>query len=107
VVNREEEIFEVLKKHSAYELAQLYFFNVEGFCGLVLEVLDLGTLATKLFLVLYRHRREWTTVELGRSLKAYRPNVYVALLRLEKKQFIERISRNRWRLSERYENYTL
>ncbi len=105
MVSRDEEILEVLRNHSAYELAQFYLTtvkpNTEGFCQLILEVLSLGTLATKLFLVLYTYRGEWNTVELTRAVKDYRPNVYVALLRLEKEKYIERVSRNRWRLSQR------
>ena len=105
MVSREEEILEVLRKHSAYELAQFYLsnvkFNAEGFCELFLEVLGLGTLATKIFLVLYTYRGEWSTMELARAVKDYRPNVYVALLRLEKEKFVERVSRNKWRLSQR------
>ena len=101
VSSSEEEILKVLREHTAPELAQLYLFNVDAFCELLLDVLDLGTLATKLFLVLYRHRREWTTTELARAAKDYRPNVYVTLLRLEKQKFVERVSRNKWRLAKR------
>ena len=103
--SREEEILELLRKHSAYELAQLYLSNVkfdaERFGELFLEVLDLGTLATKLFLVLYTRRGKWSTMELARAVKDYRPNVYVALCRLEKQGYVERVSRNTWRLSDR------
>ena len=105
MVSRDEEILEVLRNHPAPELAELYLSYVkpdaERFCNLFLTVLDLGTLATKLFLVLYTRRGQWSTMELTRALKDYRPNVYVALCRLEKKGFIERVSRNTWRLSER------
>lgn len=98
-MSREEDILEVLRSHSAYELAQLYLFNVEEFCELVLEVLDLGALATKVFILMYQHRREWATVELAGMVKDHRSNVYVALRLLEKKGFVQRVSRTKWRFS--------
>ena len=60
-----DEAIRVLRTHSAFELAEHYFFDVERFCSLLLEVLDLGTLATKVFIVMHQHRIEWTTVELA------------------------------------------
>ena len=94
-------ILHVLRSHSAYELAEQHLFTIETFCNIVLQVLDLGTLATKIFIAMYQQRQEWTAIELARMVKDYRPNVYVALCRLEKRGFVERVSRSRWRLSKR------
>lgn len=95
----EDAVFRVLKTHSAFELAERYLFDVERFCILLLEVLDLGTLATKVFIVMYQRRREWTTVELAGMVKDHRSNVYLALRRLEGKGFVQRLSRTKWRLN--------
>ena len=99
--DHETAILEVLRSHSAYELAERYLFNIETFCSLVLQVLDLGTLATKIFIAMYQQRQEWTAIELARMVKDHRPNVYVALCRLEKRGLVERVSRSRWHLSKR------
>ena len=99
MVSREEEILEVLRGHSAYELAQFYLFNIERFCEIVLEVLDLGTLATKVFILMYQRRREWSSKELAEMVKDHRSNVYVTLRLLERKGFVQRVSRNKWRFS--------
>ncbi|MDQ1280673.1 MAG: TrmB protein [Thermoproteota archaeon] len=96
-----DEVLKVLRSHSAFELAEHYLFDLERFCSLLLEVLNLGTLATKVFITLYQNRREFTTTELTRMVEDHRPNVYVALCRLQEKNYVERVSRNKWRLSER------
>ena len=95
----EDSVLRVLKTHSAFELAERYLVDVESFCGILLEVLDLGTLAAKVFIVMYQHRLEWTTVELAGMVGDHRSNVYVMLRLLEKKGFVQRVSRNKWRFS--------
>lgn len=95
----EDSVLRVLKTHSAFELAERYFFDVERFCEILLEVLDLGTLATKVFILMYQHRREWSTRELAEMVKEHRSNIYVALRLLERKGFVQRVSRNKWRFS--------
>lgn len=87
-----------MKSHLAVELAEHYLLNVESFCNLILEVLDLGTLATKVFLAMYQHRREWTSGELAREVGSHRQHVYRALRDLEKGGFVQRVSRFKWRI---------
>ena len=96
--DHETAILEVLRSHSAFELAQQYLFNIETFCNLVLEVLDLGTLQTKVFLVMYQQKGEWSAAELARKVSSYRQHVNRALHDLEKRGLVSRISRNKWKL---------
>ena len=92
-------VLRVLKTHLAFELVERYIIDVERFCSILLEVLDLGTLAAKVFIVMYQHRLEWTTVELAGTVRDHRSNVYVTLRLLERKGFVQRVSRNKWRFS--------
>lgn len=81
-----------------YELAEHYLMTIDSFCRTVLKVLDCGVLATKVFIVMYQHRRGWTCRELAREINDYRQNVNKALHKLWKEGFVERVSLHRWRI---------
>ena len=91
-------ILNVLRSHSAYELAEQHLFNIETFCNLILQVLDLGTLHTKVFLFMYQQKGEWSAAELAREVGSYRQHVTRALHDLEKKSFVTPVSRGKWKI---------
>ena len=91
-------ILDILRSHSAYELAEQSLFNIETFCNIVLQVLDLGTLQTKVFITMYQRKREWSVAELAREVNSYRQHVNSALHDLEKKRFVSHISRGKWKV---------
>ena len=95
----EAEVLRVIREHLVYELAEHYLINIESFCRLLLKVLDCGVLATKIFIVMYQYRRDWTCSELAKETRNYRQNVYRALQALRRKGVVERVSKYKWRLT--------
>jgi len=92
------EVLRVLREHTAPELAEHYLINIESFCRLLLKVLDCGVLATKIFILMYQFRRDWTCSELAKETGSYRQHVNTKLQMLRKKGLVERVSRYKWRL---------
>jgi len=98
---RESKVLRVLRECTAYELAEHYLANIEKFCSVLLKALDCGTLAAKIFILMYQHRREWTCTELARMIGSHRQNVHRALKKLCRRGFVDRVSRSKWRLTSR------
>ena len=92
------DVLRAQKEHTSYELAEHHVVSKERFARLILEVLDYGVLATKVFVVMYLHRREWTCPELAKEVNNYRQNVNKELRKLREKGYVERISRHKWRI---------
>ena len=92
----DSEIVEVLRSHSAWDLAKAYYFNIHLFCNRLLKVLDLGVLPAKIFVLLYEHPGEWSTAEISRTLREDHSYVFRSLKRLERHGFVERVSRQKW-----------
>jgi hypothetical protein len=87
------DIVRVTREHTCYELAEHYLSNIDSFSKLLLTVLDCGVLATKVFIVMYIQRREWTCSELAAATASYKQKVNIALHKLGKMGFVERVSR--------------
>ena len=92
------EILRVLREHPVPELAEHYLTIFESFCRILLKVLDCGVLATKVFILMYMYRREWTCTELARMTQSHRQKVNAALHVLRKKGLVERVSPHKWRI---------
>ena len=95
---RESEILEVIRKHTAYELAEKYLLDIQRFCSVLLRVLDCGALAAKIYILMFMYRRDWTCTELALELRRNRQNVFRALKTLERRGFIIRVSRTKWHI---------
>jgi len=95
----EHHVLGILKSLSVYELTIRYLFGIEGFCNAVTEALRCGVLATRVFMIMYRHGGEWTCRELAEKTGRCRQNVYKALTKLEKTGLAVRSSIHRWRLT--------
>ncbi|MEM3798211.1 MAG: hypothetical protein QXY74_07255 [Candidatus Bathyarchaeia archaeon] len=96
---RQSEVLRVTREHTCYELAEHYLLKVDFFGKLLLEALDCGVLAAKIFLIMYLNRRLWASSELASAAASYRQKVNVALRRLSDKGLVERVDRHKWRIS--------
>ena len=95
---RESEILEVIRKHTAYELAENYLLDINRFLSILFRVLDCGVLSAKIYILMFMNRREWTCMELAGELRRNRTNIYKALQRLKRRGFVIRVSRTKWRV---------
>lgn len=93
------EVLRVVREHTCYELAEHYLSNFEFFGRLVLEALDCGVLAAKIFIIMYLNRKLWTSSELASAAASYRQKVNVALRKLSDEGLVERVNRHKWRVS--------
>ena len=91
-------VLRVLRSLSAYDLALRYLSGIEGFCNGLTKALKYGTLAARLYIIMYLYGGEWTCMELARRAGRCRQNVHKALTKLEKAGLAARSSAHRWRL---------
>ena len=90
------DILEVIREHTAYELAEKYLLDIDSFCNVLFRVLECGVLAARIYILMFIYRREWTCAELSRELRRSRTNVFKALQRLYRRGFVKRVSRTKW-----------
>ncbi|MBS7617357.1 hypothetical protein KEJ25_01920 [Candidatus Bathyarchaeota archaeon] len=92
------EVLRVVREHTCYELAEHYILKVEGFYRLLLQALECGVPAAKVFLTMWMNRREWTCSELAAATSSHRQKVNEALKKLMRKGLVERVNR-KWVLN--------
>lgn len=94
----ESEVLRVVREHARYELAEHYLLKVEVFYRLLLEALNCGVQAARVFLTMYAYRREWTCSELAAATSSHRQKVNKALKKLMERGLVERVGNRKWRL---------
>lgn len=94
------DIVNILRTHTAYDLATAVYFNLHKYNRRLLRVLDLreGRFAAKVFITMFERRDVWRTRELVDALGVHRSYVNRALRELEDNGFVRHISRGRWRI---------
>ena len=95
------EFLRAAKDHTVYDVLELSI-RKERLARLIFEVMDVGKLAAKVFIMMYLHRRVWTGPELAKVLKSHRQNVNTELHKLKNEGYVERISLHKWRISSRF-----
>ena len=71
-------------------------FNATAFEREYRRACTSGFLASKIFVLLYFDRKEWTTGEMAKELDNHRSNVHVSLRGLERSGLVRRVSRLTW-----------
>jgi len=91
----DHEILQVLREHSAAELAEHFLIEKERVYRFFIKS---PSLVAKVLGLMLLYRKEWTNAEIGREIDGDSGNILRTLHLLEREGFVERVKPRRWKI---------